>query len=59
MVTVGGPVDLTDTVDVVLDPSQMRLSHVMVATAAPGVDLLQGVDLLHLVAVCKGLHVTV
>ena len=65
MVTVGGAVALMDTVDVVPDPSQMRLSHVMLATSALRHNawtlegFLQGVDLLHLVAVCKGLHVAV
>ena len=63
MVTVGGDVASMDTVHVVPDPSQMRLSHVMLATSAFRHNawtlegFLQGVDLLHLVAVCKGLHV--
>ena len=60
MVTVGGR-----TVDVVRGPSHMRLSHAMSATSALRHNawtlegFLHGGDLLHLVAVCKGLHVAV
>ena len=60
MVTVG-----ERTVEVVRDPSHMRLSHAMSATSALRHNawklegFLHGVDLLHLVAVCKGLHVAV
>ena len=54
-----------DTVVAVLDPSQMRMSQVTLAakalkfTAGTLEGFLQGGDLLHLVAVCKGLQIAV
>ena len=53
------------TVEVVLDPSQMRMSQVTLAAdalkGAAGTleGFLQGGELLHLVAVCKGLQIAV